>query len=475
MNRLNLISAVDNKLGIGQNGDLLFKEMDDLRYFKRLTEGSTIVMGHKTFRSLGGPLPNRKHIVLTRNYSKVTLHDQVIYLTFPLFKLYYYLCKKETFWIIGGGEIYNLFVNHPTFYPFRMYITQFDKINKDADTFFPLIPSKYNLVSYSQKYTGKYCQFRFLKYVYSKCPKNDTDHVYLNLAKSVLDNGRGREDRTGVGTISTFGNQLRFNLSEGVIPILTTKRIAWRSCLKELLWFLRGDTDAKILQKSGVHIWDGNSSREFLDKHGLDYPDGVIGAGYGWQMRFFGAEYDHLLSDTSSRYFNRSEVGGVDQIEWIVSQLRQNPDSRRIVMSYWNPPDLDKVALPPCHYSCVFNTHVEAGLESVRKLSCHMVMRSTDVFLGLPFNILSYALLTCIIAKRVDMEPHTLVISLSDTHIYKNHIDQIKLQLKKQPLANAMIVINDRIKDIPIEEISIDDFQLIGYFPHPTISGVMAV
>lgn len=468
MDRLNLISAVDLKLGIGKDGNLLFKELDDLRYFKRLTEGSTIVMGRKTFNSLGGLLPNRKHIILTKSLKNVKFSKNVIVLTFPLFKFYYNL-TLDNFWIIGGGEIYNLFVNHPTFYPSKMYITQFDKIRKDADTFFPLIPNKYRLVSYSEKYYGKYCNFRFLKYKVHKWDDSNVDKVYLNLAKSVLENGVTKEDRTGVGTVSTFGNQLRFNLEGGNIPILTTKRVAWRSCLKELLWFLRGDTDAKILQRSGVHIWDGNSTREFLDKNGLEhYPEGVIGAGYGWQMRFFGAEYNPALSDTSAKHFNRLEVGGVDQIEWVISELKRNPHSRRIVMSYWNPPNLDKVALPPCHYSCVFNA--QHG-----KLSCHMVMRSTDIFLGLPFNILSYGLLTYIIAKRVDMEPHTLVISLSDTHIYKNHLTQMKLQLERIPLANTYIHLDNRIKDIPIEEISVDDFQLIGYFPHPTISGEMAV
>lgn len=474
MNRLNLISAVDNNLGIGKNGDLLFKEKEDLLFFKRLTEGNTIVMGRNTFLSLPNILKNRKHIVLTKDtFGFRKSYNNVLFMTYYQFKLYYKLFKNKHFYIIGGSQIYDLFLNDPHFYPKKLFITQFDTIDKEADTFFPLITDKYSLISYSEKKFTTDGNFTYRFLIYTSLNSSSPDIPYLKLARSILEhpNKITRVDRTGVGTIGTFGNQIRFDLSNGNVPILTTKRVAWKSCIKELLWFLRGDTDAKILQRNGVHIWDGNSTREFLDNNGLEhYPDGVIGAGYGWQMRFFGAEYDCLLSDTSSKYFNRTEIGGFDQVNYVISQLRENPNSRRIVMSYWNPPDLDKVVLPPCHYTCVFSTEGDGKL-----LNCHMIMRSTDVFLGLPFNILSYAILTYIIAKKVDMEPNSLVISLSDTHIYSNHISQIKEQLTRNPLANSKLILSDQIKNLKIENIKLNHFSLIGYFPHKKINGDMAV
>lgn len=289
------------------------------------------------------------------------------------------------------------------------------------------------------------------------------DDVYKNLLEHVLKVGNPREDRTGTGTISTFGYQMRFDISNS-IPVLTTKHIAWKSCVRELLWFLRGSTNAQELQKEGVHIWDGNTNRSFLDKRGLDHlPEGDIGAGYGFQWRHFGATYKTCKESYKGQ--------GIDQIRNIIQQLKSDPFSRRIFLSAWNPSALDMMALPPCHVSAQFYVCQSDGKQL---LSCHVYQRSVDCFLGLPFNILSYATLTYILATMCDMMPNELIISTGDTHIYYDHIDQVKEQINRQPLPPPIMQVREDIKYKSIDEITLEDINVIGYFHHPAIRAKMS-
>jgi thymidylate synthase len=311
------------------------------------------------------------------------------------------------------------------------------------------------------------------------------EYNYLNLLEKIIISGQKRIDRTGAGTLSIFApDPLRFNISQSV-PLLTTKKMAWKTVIKELLWFLRGDTDAKILQKQNVHIWDKNTDRSFLDSRGLDYPDGVLGPGYGWSWRFFGAEYSPDFSDTSK--VDTSVIGGFDQIKFIENELKTNPFSRRIYLNAWNPGVLDIVALPPCHIAVQFyaeqvqdvtvgNVGVGAdGVGSVgaMRLSAHLYMRSNDMFLGNPFNIFSYAVLTYIIAKKCGMTPHELVVSFGDAHIYLNHIDQVKTQLQRKPYNFPQLKLDDSIIHKDYKDITIDDFTLIDYKSLPGIKADM--
>jgi thymidylate synthase len=234
---------------------------------------------------------------------------------------------------------------------------------------------------------------------------------------------------------------------------------------------MKGDTDAKLLQRNGVKIWDGNTSREFLDNRGLQhYPEGVLGAGYGFQWRFFGAKYCYAFADTSK--IDTSKVGGFDQLDYVINELKNNPLGRRALMCYWNPPDFDKTALQPCHYSCQFYVDYK---NNEPRLDCHFTMRSTDVFLGLPFNIFSYTVLTYIIALKCDMKPGKLVYTGGDVHIYKNHIEQVKEQLSRELRPLPRLIINKDIKDMDFADISVSDFDIVGYFPHPPIKAPMAV
>jgi thymidylate synthase len=253
---------------------------------------------------------------------------------------------------------------------------------------------------------------------------NKEEEQYLNLIREILDRGTWEEGRNGK-TKSIFGSSMRFSLANGQIPILTTKKTAWKTCLKELLWFVRGSTDNKLLQEQGVHIWDGNTTREFLDSRGLNhYREGLIGPGYGFQWRHFGGDYD-----SSTAGVKEGGIKGVDQLQQIIDALKDPAQrtSRRLIMSAWNPCQLDEMALPPCHILCQFNVH------DGNKLSCSMYQRSNDFFLGIPFNIASYSLLTHLIAKHCGLEAYEFIHFMGNCHLYDNAIDAAELQIQRKP------------------------------------------
>ncbi len=260
---------------------------------------------------------------------------------------------------------------------------------------------------------------------------------YLNLLADVLQNGARKTDRTGTGTLSVFGRQLRFALAP--FPLLTTKKLHWKSIVYELLWFLRGDTNVRWLQERGVSIWD-----EWADENG------ELGPVYGYQWR----------------HWRTPDGGEIDQIKQVVESLRKKPDSRRHIVSAWNPADVERMALPPCH--ALFQFYVANG-----RLSCQMYQRSADLFLGVPFNIASYALLTVMVAQVTDLEPGEFVLTLGDAHLYLNHLEQARLQLERQPKAFPQLRLNRNIKDLFTFEY--EDFVLEGYEPHPSIKAPIAV
>lgn len=288
----------------------------------------------------------------------------------------------------------------------------------------------------------------------------EADVTYKRLVMDILANGRTKGDRTGVGTRSLFGAQIRFNL-EREFPILTTKKVHFKSVAIELFWFLRGLVDAQWLQERDVTIWDEWATEEQCAKFGRAAGD--LGPVYGHQWRRFGA-HGPFGSETS---------GGVDQIAKVVEQLRKSPDSRRIIVSAWNPAEADEVALPPCH--TLFQFAAEPNGDGHRRLSCHMYQRSADVFLGVPFNIASYALLVELLAHHVDMLPGDLVISFGDVHVYLNHVEQVYTQLAREPKALRPSLSLRHARDKPLDEIEWSDIELINYDPHPAIKAPVAV
>ncbi|XP_055329747.1 thymidylate synthase-like isoform X2 [Paramacrobiotus metropolitanus] len=282
---------------------------------------------------------------------------------------------------------------------------------------------------------------------------------YLDQLRYILDNGSFKADRTGVGTLSVFGLHSRYSLREGSFPLLTTKRVYWKGVVEELLWFIRGGTNAKDLAEKNVHIWDANGSRNYLDSIGLKhYEEGELGPVYGFQWRHFGAEYVDCHADYSGK--------GIDQLNDIVHKIKSNPNDRRLILSAWNPADLLKMALPPCHALVQF--YVSNG-----ELSCQMYQRSADMGLGVPFNIASYSLLTCMIAHVTGLSPGDFVHTIGDAHIYVNHVDALKEQLLRTPLRFPQLTIQRKIKNI--DDFQAEDFVLTGYSPHPPVKMSMAV
>ncbi|MBY0086477.1 thymidylate synthase [Brevibacillus sp. M2.1A] len=261
---------------------------------------------------------------------------------------------------------------------------------------------------------------------------------YLDLCQRILDEGVTKEDRTGTGTTSVFGHQMRFDLSEG-FPMVTTKKLHMKSIIHELLWFLSGDTNVRYLQENGVRIWN-----EWADENG------DLGPVYGSQWRSFTGR----------------DGKTVDQIQWVIDEIKRNPDSRRLIVSAWNPAELDKMALPPCHL--LFQFYVANG-----KLSCQLYQRSGDTFLGVPFNIASYALLTHMVAHVTGLEVGDFVHTIGDAHLYLNHIEQVKLQLTREPKPLPKLVLNPEVTSI--FDFKYEDIEIVGYESHPHIKGEVAV
>jgi len=302
------------------------------------------------------------------------------------------------------------------------------------------------------------------------------EYKYLNLMQHILDNGIEKSDRTGTGTKSLFGAQLKFDLSKS-FPILTTKKVFWKGVVEELLWFIRGDTNSKHLEEKGVKIWQGNTSREFLDKLNLNYyPEGWIGPGYGYQWRKWNGPYiTELPKENQEAYFkdamivNRVGFSGIDQLADVVERIKTNPNDRRMIVSAWNPSQLNITALPPCHV--LFQFYVENG-----RLHLQWFQRSNDFLLGSPFNISSYALLTCLIAKITGLQPGTITYSMGDVHLYMNHIEQAKEQLTRTPYPFPTLNIKNDIKTLKdIENLQFEDIELVGYQSHAAIKAPMAV
>eukprot|EP01039_Chlorochromonas_danica_P002468 gene2468-2703_t len=487
---LSLIAAVHfPSMGIGFNGQLPWKIHEDMALFQKLTTQTAaaekinaVVMGRKTWESIPKkyrPLKGRKNVVLSRSSTAaadLALPEDVLVCK-SLEEALEQLAKEENnvenVFIIGGQSLFKEALESSScqhIYLTEVYGEQFQQF----DTFFPVIPAhKYTLVKRGALIKQEEFFYRFSEFGIccdvlpstralssgSNYATNHEEGQYLALIREILDNGVLRGDRTGTGTLSKFGVQMRFSLRNGVLPLLTTKRVFWRGVAEELLWFIQGSTNAKELSDKGIHIWDGNASRSFLDSRGLvDREEGDLGPVYGFQWRHFGASYKDFRADYKGQ--------GIDQLQQIIDTIRRDPNDRRLLVSAWNPADLTLMALPPCHI--LFQFYVANG-----ELSCQMYQRSADMGLGVPFNIASYALLTHMVAHVTGLKAGDFVHTIGDAHIYCNHIEALKEQLKREPRPFPTLAIARAVPEI--DDFVFSDFEVKGYESYSPIKMQMAV
>lgn len=462
----------------GYKGSLPWEKLkEDLRYFQKITtetEGNgskknIVIMGRLTFESMGHkPLSNRINIVISRRIKEGTVEGILVAKDFQNALEQSALLIKEKHaskvFLIGGASLIQEALIHPGLeYVYRTTVTPLNTPSFSSDVTAPIIASEnFKIVrSWNEASSDGRYEMLFEKLVKAS---NHPEKEYLKLCEYVMEKGLRKIDRTGTGTMSISGGHLRVPLDK--YPLYTTKNVFFRGVAEELLFFLSGKTDTKILEAKGVNVWKGNTSRAALDKLGFtDYKEGEMGPCYGFQWRHYGGEYKPNI---------QLELGqsGFDQIAWVIESIKKvkNDPScsvgRRLLIVAWNPLDMPKCALPCCHYSLQFI--VESGF-----LNCIVTMRSNDLGCGNPFNVASYALLTYMICHLVGLKPGELVLNMGDCHIYLNHIEGLREQVQRPPRSWPQLQIT-RHHD-SIDDFNLDSFLLIDYEPHPTIKLEMAV
>ena len=469
--KLNLIFNRNKEGIIGVNNDLLCNIPDDLKWFKRHTKDNIVIMGYNTWCSLPvKPLPDRLNIVLTENnfdtLSELNNENIKPFKSFEESRKF----VEETYpdkklFVIGGEKLYDYIYLKYSFLIESYYITEVDKVFHNIND---LIVSRCNIKPNSNylKVFEKDCstmgniygsEKEMINYsfnIYLRRDKmNKNEYQYLDLLKKIY-NEKNTKSTRNAEVFSSFGEKMVFDLREG-FPLLTTKRMGYKTILRELLWFLSGSTDNKVLQDKNVHIWDQNASKEFLKTRGLDYPEGDLGPVYGFQWRHFGAKYQGVDGDYQGQ--------GIDQIKYIIETIKKDPSSRRLIFSAWNPCDIDKMALPPCHVMIQFSVSGEF-------LDAQLYQRSGDMFLGVPFNIASYSFLLHIIAKLTNYKARYLHHVLGDAHIYSNHLDVVEQQLERVPYDFPELKMG-YFSDI--DNIKEEDFTIHNYKSHPSLKTEM--
>ena len=454
-----IICSIDNDNGFGYYKDNKFIQpwTSDLKFFKNKTsytedpnKKNIILMGRNTFLSINKILPNRINIVISgyeiEGVKTIKKFDDIFE---------YYTDDIENVFVIGGIYLIESILNHPCLrYVYINKLTEKYKCNMCLTEL--ISNTQFEIITHKLSNNINYYKLKNILYI--------DEYNYLNLLKEVLLKGDKRVCRNSI-TYSLFGKNLKFNLNR--FPILTTKKVFFRGIVEELLWFLRGETNSKKLEKKKVNIWKGNSSKEFLSKIGLEYKEGDIGNMYGFQWKHFGEEYKGC----------DKEYEGYNQLEYILKLLKDDPFSRRILMTTFDPSHANKGVLYPCHgLICQFYILEE---DEIRYLSCHMYQRSADMFLGVPFNITSYSLLCYIICEILNnttefkYKPKELTISFGDLHIYEEHKKAVLEQIDRLPFEFPSIKFNKKIKNF--NELKYEDIELNNYLYHPSIKAKMIV
>jgi thymidylate synthase len=462
-----IVAKSNNVIGCGDK--LPWSIKSDLKMFRETTMGSgnnCVIVGSKTYLSMP-KLHGRTTFVITSKPDSVigVGPNRGWVQTFPNLSSALDACGGfDEVFIAGGAQLYKEALLDPRCS--EIIVTEVrGPIIGTPTTWMPPIPVHFKLDPSSTSWIdGLYALERHT--FRSPYDHQSDENAYLIALQNILHFGGFKGDRTGVGTKSLFGTVLDFDLTGSTFPLITTKKMFLRGVIKELLFFLKGQVDNDILVADGVHIWDGNTTREFLDKRGLsDMEPGSLGKAYGFQWRHWGAEWAGKNADYTGH--------GHDQLADVITKLKTDPMSRRIVLNAWNVSDLSQMCLEPCHTMYIFNVQIVSGAP---RLYCHLTQRSGDMFLGVPFNIASAALLTLILTKTCGLEPGGLKITIVDAHIYKNHFDQCALQLRRRPFAFPKLTITKSLADLhDIESLKYEDFAISGYQSHPAIKADMAV
>ena len=508
---INIIVAVGNHIPdkgwpMGRNGAMPWNNKADLKWFKDTTTGHPVIMGRKTYEAIGHPLKNRTNIVVTTRDDMWTENAGIKVYNNLEDALKFAKTIDEEVFIIGGSSIYNYALEHDLVD--RVYIDLLAEDVPDADTFFPDIITNIDWDEIGPAIEIENRKAYAIQYVKIRGRENNVDSQYLNLVNRIIKEGAEKDTRAGK-TRSLFGEQLRFNLKEG-LPMLTTKKMFAKGVIHELLWFLKGDTNIKYLVDNGVHIWDDDAYRYYLtlvDKHneaiqaepehdwfkrpalpklskeefmenvrnGVKMWIVVDKAAYVMSYQPNAFEYEYQFGDLGHVYGKQwRNWRGIDQVKDVIKKLRNNPDDRRLMISAWNVGEIKDMALPPCHYTCQFYTKkLENGK---RELSCMWQQRSVDTLLGLPFNILSYAILTHIIAQCADMEVGELIFSGGDVHVYENQIEEYeRSQKNNNPHMYALptLVLNPEKNEI--DDFKYEDIMIIKYKSYPTVKYPLSV
>ena len=464
----NIIVATDLLNGIGKNNILPWNFNYDMLYFKQntlfneLNDDNILIMGHNTFKSLKKKLNNRIYFVITNH----TIKDV---LTFTNFNDAYIsaLTYNTNIWVIGGSQIYNYALNHWACN--KIYYTLI-KHNFNCDTYFNI--NDYNINWTKTKIIKDINKNDNIEYELEYKIGNIKQNIelqYLKLLYDVLNKGNFRNTRNSL-TFSSFGentnNVLSCNLENG-FPLLTTKKMFWRGIVEELLFFIRGDTNTLKLSNKGIKIWKDNTSLDFLKKIKLNYEEGDMGPRYGYQWRQFNKPYKKNNDNDNIKY--------IDQLKNIINEINNNPYSRRLIMTDFNPIQVNEGVLFPCH-SIIIQFYIDDFIENditISKLSCNMYQRSGDLFLGIPFNIASTALLLCIISKLTNKQPHIMNLIIGDAHIYDIHKDIILEQLKRTPLKLCKLKMKDFKSLDEVETSTYNDFIIENYNSYDKLYGEM--
>lgn len=470
-----IVAYEKDSRGIGLNGVIPWNNKTDLKFFKKVTTGNgnnAVVMGRKTFESIGRALPNRVNLVLSNSLETAAESFEVFHTIDSLISR----CEEGNFdnvFVIGGSKIYQEFLNRDLIDVLYVDEISLDS-SQDFDAYFPELQNDFvNANFLTENFEEFNSDSTKIQVLYRKRANQKTDLEYLTLLNKVINQGIEKQSRSG-DVLSHFCNKLTFDLKEG-LPVLTSKKMYSRGCITELLWFLKGETNIKYMNENKTHIWDADAYRfykenvknpvpmeKFLEyvkmgnipmfvKNGVNYNFGDLGPIYGHQWR---------------------DWSGIDQIKQIIDQIKNDPDSRRIILNAWNVSEIDNMALPPCHYGAQFYVK---EIDGFKYLSCTFNMRSVDTCLGLPYDILSYAILTHIIAHLTDCKVDKLNCFLGDTHIYCNQLINTYKQLTRNPYCFELSTLTlkniTNVDDISMNNIIIDNYNSFGSIKYPLSVG----